>query len=356
MIKTGIVISIMNKKAGIMTSGGEFVYIKINKLFPNTDKISIGEIHAGELYKKNLFIYKYAIAVASLMFIFLSSGYAHFYYTPVTTVVFSNPSVTLVANRWNKIISCKSLNTDGSLILNNVKLKNKSIDTGLEILVKEAQTENFINDKKIINLDFKSNKNSSIDITKFKNIIDTSKLNIKISASSLNNKTIYITVNNKRIPTSNLDSDNHNQDDIKNQPIIKNNLIQKPSININNNIIEDKSSKTKVENIHKSNPFIYKDNKDNKDNKPKTEAKTEIKDKNNNEDNINSEDKTNNDKSDGTFENKNLNNNENSSANKNSDVSNENKNNTQYHENIEDSNEEGEFENPFDKFFKNFDD
>ena len=28
MIKTGIVISIINKKAGIMTSSGEFVYIK----------------------------------------------------------------------------------------------------------------------------------------------------------------------------------------------------------------------------------------------------------------------------------------------------------------------------------------
>ena len=33
MIKTGIVISIMNKKAGIMTSSGEFVYIKIVKYY-----------------------------------------------------------------------------------------------------------------------------------------------------------------------------------------------------------------------------------------------------------------------------------------------------------------------------------
>ena len=106
-----------------------------------------------------------------------------------------------------------------SLILNNIKLKNKSIDDGLELLVKEAKTEDFINDKyindkKIISVDIKSNKDSSIDISNFKNIIDNNKLNIKINASSNNNKKIDITVNNKKIDTSNLNPNNQKKENI----------------------------------------------------------------------------------------------------------------------------------------------
>ena len=48
------------------------------------------------------------------MFIFISSAFAYAYYTPVTTVVLSiNPSISIEANRWNKIISSKALNSDG---------------------------------------------------------------------------------------------------------------------------------------------------------------------------------------------------------------------------------------------------
>jgi hypothetical protein len=166
MIKTGVVISIMNRKAGIMTTSGEFVYIKTNKVLPN-----IGEIYSGELSKKTLPFYKYAITAASIMFVLVSSTFAYAYYTPVTTIVLSiNPSVSLEANRWNKIINSKALNSDGLLLLDNIKLKNKSIDDGLELLIQEAKTEQFITDKyvsekKVISVDIKSNTDSSIDIS-----------------------------------------------------------------------------------------------------------------------------------------------------------------------------------------------
>ena len=269
MIKTGIVISLMDRKAGIMTSSGEFVYIKISKILPK-----VGEIYTGELYKKNLSLYKYAITAASLMFMLLSSVSAYSYYTPVTTIVVSiNPSVSLEANKWNKIISSKALNSDGSLILNNIKLKNKSIDDGLELLVKEAKTENFINDKyvtdkKIISVDIKSNKDGSIDISNFKNIIDSNKLNIKINASSVNNKNIDITVNNKKINTSDLNPNNEKKETTnKNSTIKKNNPLENPSVNSNTNKSEDKSSKIKEE-MKKSNKSTYsEDNKTNKDDK-----------------------------------------------------------------------------------------
>lgn len=245
MIKTGIVISIKNKKAGIMTAGGEFLYIRTSKVLPK-----IGAIHRGELYKKNLFNYKYAVTAASLMFVLISSSFAHAYYSPVTTIVLSNPSVSLKANKWNKIISFKPLNSDGSLILSNIKLKNKSIDSGLELLVKEAKAENlisseYINDKKIISVDINGNKDNSIDISNFKNIVDSNNLNIKINTSSNNNKKIDITVNNKKIDTSTLNGNSNKRDTINKNEDGEKNLLKKPSVDTNTNKIEDKSSEIK---------------------------------------------------------------------------------------------------------------
>ena len=267
MIKTGIILSISNKKASVMTNSGEFVYIKISKPLPN-----VGEIYTGELYKKNLFNYKYAITAASLMFILFSSGYAYSYYTPITTIVLSiNPSVSLNANRWNKIISSKALNSDGSLILSNIKLKNKSIDTALELLVKEAKSKNFINykyinDKKVVNVNIKSNKNESIDISNLKNVIDSNNLKMKINTSSGNNKTINITVNNKKFNTSSLDSIS-NKREVPNKDLDNNNKINnkklsnlkeknqssiKPTISKNNNIKKVVKSQNKILNNNNS--------------------------------------------------------------------------------------------------------
>ena len=232
MNKTGIVINIINKKAGIMTSSGEFLYIKISKVLPN-----IGGIYTGKLYKKNLFIYKYVISVASLIFMLVSSTYAHSYYTPVSTIILRiNPSISIDANKWNKIINSKPLNSDGALILNNIKLKNKSIDVGLGLLVKEAKTENFINekyisDKKVINLDIKSTKTISIDISNFENTIGNNNLNVKINLSPSNTKNIDIIINNKKINTSTLNNNSYKRKITNNQSNI--------------NISENKSSKIK---------------------------------------------------------------------------------------------------------------
>ncbi|MBU3188038.1 hypothetical protein K9O30_00335 [Clostridium bowmanii] len=261
MNKTGIVIYVLNKKAGIMTDHGEFVYIKFRKALPK-----VGEIYTGELWRKTAFIYKYMVTAASLMFICICSVVGHAYYTPVTTLILKiNPSISIKANRWNKIISSNALDSDGSLILSNIVLNNKSIDDGLQLLIKEAKAENFINDKyvndnKIISVHINSNKNVSIDVSNFKNFIDSNKLNIKIDAYSNNNKKIDITVNNKAWD-------------------IVNNAIKKPSVDIDTNIIDDKSSIIKGEN--KDN--INKDNIINKENNINKDIKTDKKnlDKNN---------------------------------------------------------------------------
>ena len=292
MIKTGIVISIMNKKVGIMTSGGEFVYIKCKKVVPN-----VGEIYSGELYKKNLFLHKYAITAASLMFVLISSASAYAYYTPVTTIVVSiNPSVSLEANRWNKIISSKALNSDGSLILSNIKLKNKSIDAGLELLVNEAKTEHFINDeyindKKIISVDIKSDKDGVIDISKFKNTIDNNNLNIKINASSSNNKNIDITVDNKKINTANLTSDKEEKEDSNKSSNIKVDPSKNPSVSNSPNIKVNNSGKVKEDVKNSNKPITTEDANIKKDNleenkKPNNASSNDTNNNNNNNNNV----------------------------------------------------------------------
>ena len=294
MIKTGIVINIINKKVGIMTSSGEFVYIKPSKAFPK-----VGQIYTGELYAKNLFLYKYAITAASLMFILISSAYAYAYYTPVTTVVVTiNPSVSLEANRWNKVINSKALNSDGSLILENIVLKNKSIDTCLELLVKEAKAENFINnnyvnDKKIISVDIKSKKDHSIDISNFKNIIDSNNLNFKINASSSNNKNIDITVNNKKIDTSILNFNSNKKEATNKTSTIESNPLKKPSIDNNTNINKDKSPKIKE--VFKNDDKTIK-NEINKSENKNTYIKNPINNNNNNNNNDEDNDDNNKDK------------------------------------------------------------
>ena len=285
MIKTGIVISIMNKKVGIMTSGGEFVYIKTKKVVPN-----VGEIYSGELYKKNLFLHKYAITAASLMFVLISSVSAYAYYTPVTTIVVSiNPSVSLEANRWNKIISSKALNSDGSLILSNIKLKNKSIDVGLELLVNEAKTEHFIddeyiNDEKIISVDIKSDKDGVIDISKFKGAIDDNNLNIKINASSSKNKHIDFTVDNKKIDTSSIISDKKEKEDSNKNSNIKVDLPKKPSVSNNANTKDNNSGKVKEDVKNNNKPTITEVSNTKKDNikENKKPNNTNVNDTNNN--------------------------------------------------------------------------
>lgn len=171
------------------------------------------------------------------MFMLVSSTYAHSYYTPVSTIILRiNPSISIDANKWNKIINSKPLNSDGALILNNIKLKNKSIDVGLGLLVKEAKTENFINekyiiDKKVINLDIKSTKTISIDISNFENTIGNNNLNVKINLSPGNTKNIDIIINNKKINTSTLNNNSYKRKITSNQSNI--------------NISENKSSKIK---------------------------------------------------------------------------------------------------------------
>ena len=133
--------------------------------------------------------------VASLLITFVLSSYIVIYNKPVSAVTINiNPSIKLELNRWNNIIKITALNKDGEHILNNLNLKNKSLETGVTLILKESEKENYINDNyrssnKIISLDFQGDV-SKLDLTNIENTLKNLKTNYNIKTPKYN-KTNY---------------------------------------------------------------------------------------------------------------------------------------------------------------------
>ncbi|QGU93865.1 anti-sigma factor domain-containing protein [Clostridium bovifaecis] len=154
--RTGIVMEIKNKKACIMTPGGEFLEVKIKGTIP-----TIGSVYTSSQVNKIPF-YKYATVAASLLVFISTGGIAYAYYTPTASVTL-NTSLELKLNRWNKIIKTAPLNKEGENLLNSLNVKNKNINDGLNLLV-----EKYENKEEKISLDITSEKNKDLDLSNFK--------------------------------------------------------------------------------------------------------------------------------------------------------------------------------------------
>lgn len=181
MNKSGIVLQTNNKIACLMTSDGSFVKVKIK----GSSMPQEGQIYSGEMYKSIPNFKLPLIAAMTSFFVFLGGG-MYTYYTPAAELTIDmNPSVKLTLNRWNRIIKSTSLNSDGEIILSSIKLSNKKVDDGLELIVNQAITDNFINDEykengSFISVHITENKNQNIDLTEFEKSIKTQDLNIEV--------------------------------------------------------------------------------------------------------------------------------------------------------------------------------
>lgn len=195
--RTGIVVEIKHKKACIMTPDGEFTEVKIGGAIP-----TIGSTYTGITYKKLPF-HKYIAAAACLvLFTSIGSG-AYAYYTPTASVVVNiNPALELKLNRWHKIIKTIALNEDGSQLANSIDIKNKDIDTGLTMILEEAERENFINkdeteEEPRVSLNITSSKDISLALPKFEEKASSKKLDVQIDYSKENAKDDIIKNGNK---------------------------------------------------------------------------------------------------------------------------------------------------------------
>jgi hypothetical protein len=146
-IKNGLVMEIQGEAAYIMTSSGEFLKIKIDK--NKTLPILGGEYSSRVVGNPFMFIskFKYAVSACLLFFMLSLGGGTYAYYTPTSTVTINiNPSIEFKLNRWSRVLSSHSLNSDGEKILLEIKTKNKSIEDALIMVINQAKQDKYIND------------------------------------------------------------------------------------------------------------------------------------------------------------------------------------------------------------------
>lgn len=234
---------INKNKVGILTPGGEFIYVK-----NSTPSPSIGEIYESEEFTKKSSIYKntkkLSIIAASLLIIFLCTTFFKFYNSIAYAVTIDiNPSIKLEANMWNKIIKITALNTDGNNVINKLNLKNQNLEKGIQLILKEAQSENYINDNykngtKSINLSFKGDT-TKLNLSNIENELKNLKVNYNIETSK-GNKT-----NSKKNRTLNGDIKNNNSNDINSK--------SKSNKGVNNSKNENNTSNKKTNNSSNEN-------------------------------------------------------------------------------------------------------
>lgn len=180
MTKTGIVTQINKNKVFLMTSGGEFVKVSARGKTP-----AVGQVYTGELYVERPF-YRAPLLAASVLLCILVSGGFYSYYTPVAAVTIDiNPSVKLELNRWNKIIKTLPLNEDGKKVLEGVKLSNKSVEEGLNLIVEQAKKDNFINaeyqaEEKAISVHIDGKNHAKVNLSEFEASVEKQDIKLDI--------------------------------------------------------------------------------------------------------------------------------------------------------------------------------
>lgn len=181
--KSGIVMQTTNSTVYLMTSDGEFIKVKLNK---KESLPIIGSEYSGVVIKNNSIrnsIFKYASVACLMLFMLLGGGGAYAYYKPVSTVTISiNPAIELKSNMWKKVISANPLNGDGKKILQEISLKNKTVDDALSLVVDQAKKdkfidENYVRNNKTINI---SIKGKELALSSFENKVSKDSLNVKI--------------------------------------------------------------------------------------------------------------------------------------------------------------------------------
>lgn len=278
MNKTGVVLKIEKKHLLLMTNTGEFVKVKLS---PN--KPRIGETYTGVMVKNKRPL-KHYIAVAMLLFMFLSGGGAYTYFTPVASIELSiNPAIEIKINRFNKIISCSPLNSDGKTILEHLKLRNKNIDEALVLVVNQAKKDNFINDNyieqgKTISIKIQcKDETKIINLKRFEECIVENKINMQLNNNGKESKQEFH--NNEKSPINK--EDNKNLDNSPSDKQIKENNNNEKINKTNDNLKDKNNFNNKVNNGESKNNDLKDNNKsvNNKEtNSP--EKKDEIKSNN----------------------------------------------------------------------------
>ena len=120
----GIVMANKSGQAIILNQQGEFKRIRINK------PIEVGELYYGHAISP----WKYAIA--AVVILALTMGAMDFFSVKAYAQV--SDSLELGVNRWNRVVTTRALDDQGTVILQQTNLKGKKIDVVVEEMADQA--------------------------------------------------------------------------------------------------------------------------------------------------------------------------------------------------------------------------
>ncbi|MCY6484839.1 hypothetical protein OW763_10850 [Clostridium aestuarii] len=180
--KTGVVVKVEKNYICIRSVHGQFINLKIKNYTPN-----IGDIYTGTPYKPK------SVTIARVVFILFLIGLIvlgrniYYYFVPSATIIIKiSPTVQIKTNKWDKIISVNGVKRSGKALLENIKIKNKNINEGLELIINEAKSkkiidEKYIKNKNIITIYISSDNNKFVDLSSFEKFTHNSKLKYQIN-------------------------------------------------------------------------------------------------------------------------------------------------------------------------------
>lgn len=308
--KSGLVMKIEAGTVYLMTGDGEFVKVRLDK---KESLPMIGSEYCGEIIRPSFIrsnIFKYASVACLMLFTLFGGGGAYAYSKPVSTITIStNSSIELKSNMWGRVISADPINENGKKILQEISLKNKTVEDALLLVLDQSKKDKFIDDNYVKNNNTVqiSIKGKELSLASFKKKISEDTLNVKID----NNGTIIYNKSSKNEDGSS----SENKKDTTNTSENHNSYIDKNDSNdntVDGNLPvknEDKQKNQKIDNnSNKNNEVDYKDSNDiNYDTNVKSDDTTIYKKNNNND--INSNNKNNDTSEESSPKNYNANNN-----------------------------------------------
>lgn len=178
---TGVVIKVYDKYVCVRTVNGELINVKLKDYTPN-----IGDIYTGIIYNNSI-LTAGGILIACIIVVILLGQNICYYFTPSATVIVDiPPTIQLKVNKWDKIIDVKTFKLSAQKLVKPIKLKNTSINKGLEAIITEAKNQKAINDihikdKQPITIYISNKDNRIIDLVEFDNYMKHQELEYQIN-------------------------------------------------------------------------------------------------------------------------------------------------------------------------------
>lgn len=144
-MKSGIVFAIDKDDAVVMLPGGRFLSVKAGPGWKKGDVVALPAARRLEL--KPL----YAIAACLALATVLGVSGARLYRQPVSLVSIDvNPSVELVLNRFDRVVSVTAMNDEGKAIVEDINVKNKNYTDAFDAMIISPALSGYITDTSLI--------------------------------------------------------------------------------------------------------------------------------------------------------------------------------------------------------------